>query len=86
MTLAATSAALLTRLTALVGLAPAESFQKASKASSKPAAIATTWQKPDGAPQLEVRAHRIHNRNAKAAAVYLRKHAILSRGASCDGD
>lgn len=80
MTFAATFAKPLTRLMALAGLAPAESYQKSGRPSSAPARDAATWQKPAGGPQLEVRAHRIHNRNARAAAVYLRTHAILSRG------
>jgi hypothetical protein len=55
---------------------------KPSPVTYGPAMIATPWQKPDGLqrPNLTLRAHRLHNRSPKAAAVYLRVHTILDRG------
>ena len=46
------------------------------------AASACPWLRPDGStqPDLTLRAHRLNNRSPKAAAVYLRKHLILSKG------
>lgn len=36
-------------------------------------------------PDLALRAHRLHNRNSKAAERYLRLHLILSKGV-CSND
>lgn len=35
---------------------------------------------PAAMPDLALRAHRLHNRNSKAAERYLRLHLILSKG------
>lgn len=82
MIILATFAKPLSRLLAFGFQAPTAPLQ--SPATSGPAMGAETWQRPAGEALLSVRAYRLHNRNARAAAVYLRKHAILSRGASCD--
>ena len=77
MTILAAFAKPLTRLMAIAGrvhTAPAPSPD-----TSGPATNASPWLRPDGVP-LQVRAHRIHNRDPKAAAIYLRKHLILDRG------
>jgi hypothetical protein len=52
--------------------------------TSGPARDAGTQPRPDIEALLRVRAYRLHNRNAKAAEVYLRKHAILARGVCFD--
>lgn len=81
MNIVATFAKPLTRLMAIAGrghTAPAP-----SPATFGHATNATPWLRPAGV-SLQVRAHRIHNRNAKAAAIYLRKHLILSKGACSD--
>ena len=83
MSIAATFAKPLTRLMAIVN--PARTAPKQTPAISGPAMNATPWLKPDGVP-LQVRAHRIHNRDPKAAAIYLRKHQILDRGRCSDAD
>jgi hypothetical protein len=75
-----------TRLMALAGRVIAFVYRQTGKASSTPAKPASPWHKPDGSapPDLALRAHRLHNRSPQAAAVYLRKHLILSRGACSD--
>jgi hypothetical protein len=68
-------------VSALQGIAG--SYRSSSKAASGPATGAAIPLTPDGkppTPDLGVRAHILHNRNAKAAAVYLRTHMILDRG------
>lgn len=77
MIIAAVFAKPLTRLMAFAGRG--FSASATSPDTSGPVKAARAWPKPDGAP-LQVRAHRIHNRDPKAAAIYLRKHLILSRG------
>lgn len=73
---------------ALAGKAIAFVYPQTVRASCTPAMIASPWQKPDGnePPDLTLRAHRLHNRNPKAAAIYLRKHLILDRGRFSDAD
>ena len=83
MSIVATFARPLTRLMDIVN--PARTAPKQNPAISGPAMNATPWLKPDGVP-LQVRAHRIHNRDPKAAAIYLRKHLILDRGRCSDAD
>lgn len=39
---------------------------------------------PAGMPNLEQRALMLHNRSRKGAALYLEKHAILSKGVCSD--
>ena len=78
----ATSAGLRARLGALAGRVIAFVYRPSGKPSYTPATPASPWQRPDGnePPDLTLRAHRLHNRNPRAAAVYLRKHLILDRG------
>lgn len=74
-------AASVARLSRLMGIAsPAHTAPSECEPISGPATGAETWPRRDGDALLSVRAYRLHNRNAKAAAVYLRKHAILARG------
>ena len=80
-------AASVARLSRLMGIASqAHTAPLPSARISGPATTAETWQKPAGEALLSVRAYRLHNRNARAAAVYLRKHLILSRGRFSDAD
>ena len=83
MSIAATFAKPLTRLMAIVNRA--RTAPNPSRDTCGPVINATPWLKPDGVP-LQVRAHRIHNRDPKAAAIYLRKHLILDRGRCSDAD
>lgn len=83
MSIVATFARPLTRLMAIVNLA--RTVRNLNPDTSGLAMNATPWLKPDGVP-LQVRAHRIHNRDPKAAAIYLRKHQILDRGRCSDAD
>ena len=39
---------------------------------------------PEEMPSLELRAHRLHNRNREAAARYLRRHQTLAKGVCFD--
>jgi hypothetical protein len=83
MTHRATSVGPKTRPFSLALQALAACFHLPNKPASTPAMIAATWQPPDGKrpmPDLTLRAHRLHNRNPKAAARYLEKHRILSKG------
>lgn len=73
MTRHAHSAGPRTRLMAMAGKVIAFVYPKTSKASCTPATNATPWLRPAGV-SLQVRAHRIHNRNAKAAAIYVDLH------------
>lgn len=59
-------------------------LRRMSHARPASAASAPSYAVPDTYTMLAVRAHRIHNRNAEAARVYLRKHAILFRGQNLD--
>jgi hypothetical protein len=88
MTNHAQSAGPRTRLMALAGKAIAFVYPLSVKASYTPAMLASPWHKPDGnePPDLTLRAHRLHNRDPKAAAIYLRKHQILDRGRCSDAD
>ncbi len=87
-----TLAASVARVMRRMGLASpesAESYQRTSGADYGPAMIASQSPLPDGnapTPDLSVRAHRIHNRNARAARMYLDKHLILAKGACFDAD
>jgi hypothetical protein len=66
----------------------AESLRPKSAGASGPVPNACPWLRTDGqrqTPDLTLRAHRLHNRSEKAAAVYLRKHLILARGRYSDG-
>lgn len=76
------SAAPRTRLMALAGRVFAAFSPPPDRQSFTPATTACPWLRPDGntPPDLTLRAHRLHNRSPKAAAVYLRQHLILSRG------
>lgn len=78
MTIIAASVARLSRLMATAF--PAHTAPLQSAPISGPAKDAETWQRPDGEALLSVRAYRLHNRNARAAAVYLRTHTILAKG------
>lgn len=68
---------------ALALRAIAATFRLTSSGSYTPVETVSHWPRHDGQPptlDLSVRAHRMNNRDRKAAAVYLRKHAILDRG------
>lgn len=71
-----------TRHLGFLGRAIAFVYRRSGRQSFTPATNADPWLRPDGntPPDLTLRAHRIHNRSPKAAAVYLRQHLILSRG------
>jgi len=75
-------AARLSRLLGIAGPARGHSLPHQNNGISGPAVTAGTPQNSGGAGQLNLKARalRLHNRNARAASIYERKHIILMEG------
>lgn len=71
----------LTRLLAFVSRDYGQRFQPTAGTNTcHSVQITKPKPSPAGTPNLELRAHRLHNRNREKAALYLQKHMTLAKG------
>ena len=86
MTWRVVSSARLKRLLAFVSLGAGRKSPQIDGINTCPTA-ATMRQtlSPAAPPNLELRAHRLHNRDPRKAALYLERHKTLAKGVCSDG-